>query len=97
MKAKDKINELVREITRKNSEICENTIFELIQISGCGSLDELENKGYEIRKSFKGTETTFSLYERETHIITYIVFVEIKENVVKVKRKRLVNNIEVEA
>lgn len=78
----------------KFKEIVENTIFEVIQIAGCSSIQELKSKDYELTMDTKGTKATIALRNSERHIITYIVYYDYEEK--KIKRDRLVNDLESE-
>jgi hypothetical protein len=94
LKAHDRLTELARIITDKFSEVVENSIFELVQISGCMDLSELRNKGYEIRREHRGATSTVGLYYHNSHIMTYRIFIENEEGSLKVKRERKINNLE---
>lgn len=94
MKAHDKLKELAFITMNKFNEVVENSIFELIQVSGCMDLSELRNKGYEIQRDYRGTTSTVGLYYHNQHIMTYKIFVENEEGSLKVKRERRINNLE---
>lgn len=85
---------LIQSIIGKYNEIKENTIFELMQISGSVSISELQEKGYDIKITSEGTKTTISLHYGEKHIITYIIYFDPEGH--KIKRDRLVNTLESE-
>lgn len=83
---------LIQSIISKYIEIKENTIFELMQISGSKTLGELREKGYDMKITSEGTKTTISLSLSDQHIITYIIYFDPEEH--KIKRDRLVNTLE---
>jgi hypothetical protein len=94
LKTHDKLKELAFITMNKFNEVVENSIFELIQVSGCMDLSELKNKGYEIRREYCGTTSTFGLYYHNSHIMTYRIFIENEEGSLRIKRERKINNLE---
>jgi len=85
---------LIQSIIGKYNEVKDETIWELLQVSGSKTLGEAKEKGYNLQMKTAGTKTTISLHHSDQHVLTYIIYYDYENH--KIRRKRLVNNLEEE-
>lgn len=83
---------LIQSIASKYNEIVDNTAFELMVIANEKVMVQVNENGYRYSYKQEGMKTTLGLWKEDKHIMTYIVYFDVEDN--KIKRKRLVNDLE---
>jgi hypothetical protein len=85
---------LIHSIINTYNQRIDETIFELMQITGSTTLRQVREKGYRltVERNAGTTGTVISLWYSTKHIITYTVHFDAEDH--KIKRDRKVNNLE---